>query len=319
MQTPETTVLSTWSSRAGQSTVGQAIRYRAESQPDHAAIVSTGFAPLSYRELQGLIDEVRVTLRAAGFGPRARIAIAIPNGPQAALAIVAVACSAISIPLNPRQTRREVELCLATLRPDAVLLFKGDDCAARQAAEEIGIKIIEAAQSTERALGFSIGELETSIAATPGGPDEPDADAPAFILQTSGTTSEPKLIPFSHSNMLAAAARLQSWFNLTPQDRCLGVSPVFYSHGLKVTVFTPLLTGGTIAIPADISKFDYTEWFGLLRPTWYSAGPTLHRLVFDQTQSGGCKNGTFVALYIIGWRAAPEECLDGLRSSLKSR
>jgi acyl-CoA synthetase (AMP-forming)/AMP-acid ligase II len=58
-----------------------------------------------------------------------------------------------------------------------------------------------------------------------------------FILQTSGTAAQPKLIPFSHSNMLAGAARLQAWFDLTPWDRCLSVSPPHYSHGLKVTIF----------------------------------------------------------------------------------
>ena len=317
MHIHDTTELSTLDSSAGPSTVGQAIRRRAELQPHHAAAVATGFAPLSYRELQFLIDETREALRAAGYGPRAQIAVAIPNGPQAALAIVAVSCSAVSIPLNPRQTLREVENCLATLRPDAMLLAKGDDCAARQAAEEVGITIIETTQSKEGTLGFRIGERETSIAATPNEPDEPDSSAPAFILQTSGTTSEPKLIPFSHSNMLAAAVRLQSWFNLTPQDRCLGVSPVFYSHGLKVTVFTPLLTGGTVAFPADASKFDYTEWFGNLKPTWYSAGPTLHRLVHDHTQSKtDAKAGHSLRFILSGGAPLPRNVLDGLERTL---
>ena len=120
------------------STIGNVIRRHAELQPDHAAVVATGFPPLSYQELQCLIDEVRAALRVAGLGRRARITIAIPNGPQAALAIVAVACSAVSIPLNPRQTLREIELGLTTLRPDAVLLFRGTDTVARRAAEEKG-------------------------------------------------------------------------------------------------------------------------------------------------------------------------------------
>ena len=46
-------------------------------------------------------------------------------------------------------------------------------------------------------------------------PDEPDPEAPAFIFQTSGTSGEPKLIPFSHRNMLVAAIRLQAWYELT--------------------------------------------------------------------------------------------------------
>jgi long-subunit acyl-CoA synthetase (AMP-forming) len=107
---------------------------------------------------------------------------------------------------------------------------------------------------------------------------------PAFIQQTSSTTGEPKLIPYSHRNMLAAAHRVQGWFGLTPSDRCLSVSPIHYSHGLKFTTFTPLITGGSIAFPLDASRLNFAEWFSDLRPTWYSAGPTLHRYVFDKAK-----------------------------------
>jgi non-ribosomal peptide synthetase component E (peptide arylation enzyme) len=61
------------------STIGQEIQRRAGLQPDHAAMVSLGFAPLSYRELQCLIGEARAALRLAGFGRSARIAIAMPT------------------------------------------------------------------------------------------------------------------------------------------------------------------------------------------------------------------------------------------------
>src|ERR1700733_939044 len=84
------------------TTLGEAIRFRAETQPDQPAIVSSGFSPFSYRELQHCIGDVRTALRVAGFGRNARIAVAMPNGPQGPLAIVAVACSAGSVPLNPR-------------------------------------------------------------------------------------------------------------------------------------------------------------------------------------------------------------------------
>jgi acyl-CoA synthetase (AMP-forming)/AMP-acid ligase II/acyl carrier protein len=316
LMAPEPEALSVPSKRVGGSTIGLEIRRRAELQPDQAAIVATGFQPLSYRELQCLIGEVRAALYLAGLGRRARIAIAIPNGPQAALAIVAVACSAVSIPLNPRQTLREIEIGLATLRPDAVLLFRGDDSVARRAAEEKGIAIIEVTQSKEGTLGFETVEPPISTAATLDESDEPDPNAPAFILQTSGTASEPKLIPFSHRNMLAAAARVQAWFNLSSQDRCLSVSPVFYSHGLKVTVFTPLLSGGTVVFPADPSKFDYAEWFTFLRPTWYSAGPTLHRLIFDRTNfRADAITGHSLRFVLSGGAPLPRNVLEGLQDT----
>src|ERR1700722_14976580 len=140
------------------TTIGQALQYRAERQPDHPAMISSGFAPLSYRELQRVIRDVRFALRAAGLGRSARIAIAMPNGPHAALAIVAVACSAVSVPLNPRQTLREIETGFAGLPPDAVLLVKGADTAVRRVAQSLGITILEAVHPQDGTLGIRIDE-----------------------------------------------------------------------------------------------------------------------------------------------------------------
>jgi acyl-CoA synthetase (AMP-forming)/AMP-acid ligase II/thioesterase domain-containing protein len=299
------------------STIGREITRRAWLQPDHPAMVSSGLAPLSYWEVQRLIAEVRTALRRAGFGRSARIAIAMPNSRQAALAILAVACSAVSIPLSPRLTLGEIESSLDMLRPDAVLLTSGTDSEARRAAGNKGIQILEAVAPKEGVFSLTMIEPQGHIDSRSGEPDEPDPDAAAFILQTSGTTAEPKLIPFTHRNMLAVAARCQVWFNLTPEDRCLSVSPVFYAHGLKVTVLTPLLTGGTVVFPADISKFDYAEWFSNFKPTWYSAGPTLHRLVFDQTQSiAHATLGHSLRFILSSGAPLPLNVLEGLQSTL---
>ena len=295
-------------------TIAAQIRYLAETQPDRLAVISSDFAPLSYQEMQFQIREIRAALRLARFSRNARIAIAMPNGPQAALAITAVSCSAVSIPINPRQTLAEIERGFAALRPDAILMLKGSDFAARQAAAKYDITILEAIPLQEGTLSFAIVKPESGTASTPDEPDEPESEAPAFILQTSGTSSESKLIPTSHRNMLAAAARVQAWFNLTPHDRCLSASPVFYAHGLHVTVFAPLLCGGTVAFPSDVSKFDYSEWFDDLRPTWYSAGPTLHRLIFDQTKSRADANvGHSLRFIVSGGAPLPPDVLEGLQ------
>ncbi len=246
------------SSKVSQGTIGEEIERHSVARPDQAAVICTGYTPLAYRELQDLIRKIRKELRKAGYARTARLGIALPNGPHAALAIVAVACSAVAVPLNQKQTLVEMERCLAVLRLNAILLLQGEDSAARQAAMRSSLAIIEVSRSENGTLGLS-----TSV--PQGGAryelEEPDPEAPAFILQTSGTAAEPKLIPFSHRNMLAAAARLRDWFELTPGDRCLCANPVFYSHGLKVTVLTPLLTGGTVAFPADPAQFDFAEWF----------------------------------------------------------
>ena len=213
------------------NTIGWAIRYRAEMQSSSVAVVATGFHPLTYEKLQGLIDNTRIAFRLAGIARTARVVVAMRDGPQTALAIVAVACSAVSIPVNPRQTPSEIERCFSYLRPDAVLLAKNVDFAARRVAEAQDITIIEMTHATDGTLGFSIDPPNSENFANFDVSDEPDADELAFILQTSGTVAEPKLIPISHRIVLAAAERDQLCYVLTPDDRCLSVTPIWYAYG----------------------------------------------------------------------------------------
>jgi acyl-CoA synthetase (AMP-forming)/AMP-acid ligase II len=84
--------------------------------------------------------------------------------------------------------------------------------------------------------------------------------------------------------MLAAAARVRKWFDLKEDDRCLSITPSYYSHGLKLTVFTPLLSGGSVAFPESLSRVDLVEWLVSLNPTWYSASPTVHLAILEKAR-----------------------------------
>jgi acyl-CoA synthetase (AMP-forming)/AMP-acid ligase II len=263
-------------------TLGEAIRHHAEHGAARPAIVATESFCLTYGELFENIRTVRAELHQSGFDRHARIVVAVENGPLTALAVVTIACSAVAVPIDLKKlTLLGLDDQLAALRPAAVVLLSQTDSPARTIAERQGIPLIQL-NSHKGKLNLHLFGHRPSSAQSP---KEPIADSPAFILHTSSTTGKPKVIPTSHRSMLAAAARVRAWFELTPLDRCLCVSPVHYAHGLHVTVFAPLLSGGTIAFPTDASKFDYLEWFGNLKPTWYSAGPTLHHLIFDQIKS----------------------------------
>lgn len=297
-----------------QFTLGQAIGRAAAWSPRQPAIVSTRFAPLTYQRLQLQLDDVRLQLRLAGFDCNARIAVLMPHGPEALLAIVAVACSSIAVPLDPRLSPAELNQRLDMLGLDALLVPQGTASAARQAAERRRLAIIEAAPVGNGQLGL---DLVGQVSDSPASDTEADPGSPAFILQTSGTTAQPKLIPFSHSNMLAAAVRLQAWFGLTPSDRCLSVSPPCYSHGLKVTVFTPLLTGGSIAVPSNSAVVALDEWLDVLRPTWYSASPTLHTAILDKARSLGNVQAAHSLRFVVsGGAPLRQEVRDGLQRIL---
>ena len=249
-------------------------------RPEEPAIVGNAFAPLSYRELQQQINEVRACLRQAGFDRDARIAVGIANGADAAWAIVTVACSAAAVPLDPKLTVAEVEKCLLVLRPNAAIVLRDSGAAIRPAAEKLGIPIVEALPCNleSSACGFrcpvSVPRVHWMILIR-------------MLLHSFCTPQARQAIQigsFSHRNVLASAKTVPSWFGLTPQDRCLNVSPVYYSHALTTTVLPPLLTGGSVALPANPLNVELSEWLGTLRPTWYSAGPTLHLAVLEKAR-----------------------------------
>ena len=295
-------------------TLGEAIRRNAAAAPEAVAILSTSFAPFSYGQLADQIDAVAAALREGGFGRDARIGIALQDGPQAGLAIVAVACSAVAVPLDPNLTLPEIDGRLRLVGVDAVIVLAGSDSAACAAAEQREIPVIEAASAAEGGLGLN---LAVPKAGTIAPPNEPDPEAPAFILQTSGTTAEPNLIPYRHRNMLAAAARVKSWFNLGSRDRCLSVSPAYYCHGLTLTIFAPLLSGGSVAFPASPSRPDIDEWLGALRPTWLSAGPTMHLILLEKMRShAGPSLAHQLRFVVSGGAPLPLNIQSGLQASL---
>ena len=65
-----------------------------------------GRAPLTYGRLYRHIDDVVQTLHAMGVGRHDRVALVLPNGPEMAVAFLAVA-GATCAPLNPAYSADE--------------------------------------------------------------------------------------------------------------------------------------------------------------------------------------------------------------------
>jgi long-subunit acyl-CoA synthetase (AMP-forming) len=50
------------------------------------------------------------------------------------------------------------------------------------------------------------------------------------VLYTSGTTSRPKIVPLTHSNICASACNHRVALDLDESDRCLNVMPLFHTN-----------------------------------------------------------------------------------------
>ena len=69
------------------------------------------------------------------------------------------------------------------------------------------------AELSARSAGFSV---KNSISAPE--PDARPGDV-ALLLHTSGTTSRPKAVPLSHSNLRASLANIAATYRMTGKDR----------------------------------------------------------------------------------------------------
>src|SRR5215475_4134354 len=71
-------------------------------------------------ELIALLDKVGGALRGIGVGPQDPVAIVMPNGPEMAVAFLAVASAATAAPLNPAYREDEFDFYLEDLQAKAL-------------------------------------------------------------------------------------------------------------------------------------------------------------------------------------------------------
>jgi acyl-CoA synthetase (AMP-forming)/AMP-acid ligase II/acyl carrier protein len=248
--------------------------------PDRRAILAPGRLPMTYGALLLQTGDVVRGLRSVGVGRTDRVAVVLPNGPEATVAMVAIAAGAVCVPLNPDFTYDEYERYFGELHLAALLVHADPTSAGRRAAQTLGIPIIEVVTRPHDGAGaFNIvGQVPRRA------PDHEFASCAddAFILLTSGSTSRPKTVPLTHASVCLSARNVGIALELGSRDRLLSVLPLFHGHGLISGVLAGLAAGSSVVCTPG---FDATAFFGWLtefRPTWYTAVPAIHQAILRE-------------------------------------
>ncbi|MBI3082169.1 MAG: AMP-binding protein, partial [Gemmatimonadetes bacterium] len=95
-------------------------------------------------------------------------------------------------------------------------------------------------------------------------------------------TSPPKLVPLSQRNVCASARNTQSTLRPTAEDRGLIIMPLFHIHGLMAALLAPLAAGGEVCCTPGFNALKFFSWLADLRPTWYTAVPTMHQAILTR-------------------------------------
>lgn len=244
------------------------------------AMLAPGGVQLTFTELRGTIDRLAGQLAASGVGREDRVAIVLPGGVPLAVAFLAVASCATAAPLNPKYRDDEFRFYLDDLGAKALITAgPGEAPAAHAAASPRMRRLTLVGAASELTL-----VTDDRQPVRPGSSRAAQPDDVALVLHTSGTTARPKIVPLRQRNLTASARNIVGSLSLTSADRCLNVMPLFHIHGLLAGLLAPLAAGGSVACPPGFDPFKFFAWLDELRPTWYTAVPTMHQMILARAE-----------------------------------
>lgn len=300
----------------------------AEHFPNRTAIIFEN-CQLTYAQLADAVRRCAAGLSALGVGPGTRVAIQLPNLPQAVIAYqAALALGGQVVMTNPLYVPREILHQWSDAGVEVAIV--GDwlfEQRLRGMRDQLGIRhyvttgIADFLRAPLRWLArIKLGRegMVGKVAKEPGCYDfgailrrhepmadlaELDLDAVALLQYTGGTTGLSKGAMLTHRNLAYNAQQTAQWFpSLEPgKETWLACLPYFHIFGMTVSMNWPVLLGGTIVLmpnPRDIPKM--IQLIAKHRVSVYPALPALFTAILnhpsarkvDLTSVKGCFSGS---------------------------
>ncbi|WP_236796714.1 acyl-CoA synthetase [Amycolatopsis sp. GM8] len=183
-----------------------------------------GEASLDYAELADVAGTLARELHDAGPG---RVAVwATPTIHTSVAVLAALLAGVPAVPVNPKIGERELGHIVSDSTPSLVLA-------------EAGVTLPEALATLSR--------KDIPLTGVPGElPDEPDPEAPALIVYTSGTTGPPKGVVLPRRAIATTLDTLEDAWQWTADDVLVHALPLFHVHGLILGILGPLRRGGSV-------------------------------------------------------------------------
>ena len=154
---------------------------------DRVALIDGGDV-ITYGELRSRVSSLRAHLSSAGVGVESRVAVLSGNEPDFVVAILAaLGLGALAVPVRPNSPLPELLRKLEPVEPEVIL------------AGESGSWVLE----HESELASPLVDLAAVVddpATAPAIVDR-DGDDLAFLMLTSGVSSESKVAMLSHENL----------------------------------------------------------------------------------------------------------------------
>lgn len=279
----------------------EAVHEIAKKYPELIAYDFMG-SNITYKQFIRQVMRCARALRNIGIVPGDRVTIIMPNAPQTLIMFYAVnMIGAVSNMVHPLSSEKEIEFYIsfsksrATLAldqtwprlekvlkniriPNLIISGIGDGLApAKRAAFSMvqwfkGVRIPDDAPVVRWPDFIKAGDgFKTKFWA------KRNADDPAAILYSGGTTGKNKGIALSNYNFNALAAQIVAVNEMfRPGDKMLAVMPMFHGFGLGVSIHSMLANGGHCILIPIFNAESYAELLKKHQPNFIAGVPTLY-------------------------------------------
>ncbi len=285
-----------------QGTMAEAVERMGEKYANFDAYEFMG-SHVSYARLVEQIRECARALRAIGIKEGDKVTICMPNAPQTVVMFYAVnMVGAIANMVHPLSAEGEIEFYLNDSESVAALTldqFYGKFASIRKNTPCLKHLIIATVKDALKPL-MKIGFALTQGRKIPKIPKDADvllwkdfiaggkrftgdvrvpreANAPAVILYSGGTTGITKGILLSNLNFNALAAQIIATNPIYDEgDKMLAIMPMFHGFGLGVSIHSMLANGGCCILVPRFTPQTYAELLRKHKPNFIAGVPTLY-------------------------------------------
>lgn len=306
----------------------------AQQYPTHIAYDFMG-RHTNYRTFAKEVDTCTRALHALGLQDGDRVTICMPNCPQAVVLFYAVnRAGGIANMVHPLSAENEIAFYLN--ESNSTFAFTLDQFYAKFAAvrartplRHLVLARIADALSPVVRLGYQLTEgrklpkvpqnadilywhdfMQKGRTAAPFDAHK-QANDPAVILYSGGTTGVTKGILLSNLNFNALAAQIIATNPIfQPGDKMLAVMPIFHGFGLGVSIHAMLANGGRCVLVPRFTPQSYAKLIRNSRCNFIAGVPTLYEALLRQPSMAGADLSCLKGVYSGG---------DSLSVELKKR
>ncbi|HSR22514.1 MAG TPA: AMP-binding protein, partial [Candidatus Eisenbacteria bacterium] len=273
---------------------------------------------ISYRELRDQVDRFASALSGLGVRQGERVALVLPNCPQAVVAIFAtLRIGAIVVQHNPLYTEPELRHQLIDSGATAAVVYDG--AYARFEAARAGTPVHHVVTTSlvdylprlkQRLLALPLEKARAQRARLttplPRGARTDDfcelleattdharqarfdpARQVAMLQYTGGTTGLPKGAMLTHRNLVANAYQTRAWDPgiVEGRETTLGALPLFHVYGLTLGLLTTMLAAGQLVLLPTFDLHLALEAVGKSKPTIFPGVPPMYSQIIASPES----------------------------------